>query len=236
MIRRLALAITCSLGVSAAQADDMTLVIERGNDAIEFYFALGADVMVETFGLPQNRLAGPNGTVEFDSLREGTFDMGDELFAGVEAQIGETPALFEAMSLMVHPETDALPLETPLDGMIAIAVCTAPTPATPPGLDELRAYAGYIAYTDTPQAPLSLKVPAIGRDDLTVHIRDHTRGMLTSGQTVSWTDGAVLLAEPGRRPRAYDAIVAFAGVALLVAAGLALALRLGRRKAAAAAA
>ncbi|MEO0730928.1 MAG: hypothetical protein AAFY64_11145, partial [Pseudomonadota bacterium] len=107
---------------NVAQAEEPTIVVNRGTDAIELYVSIPAEMLVSVFGLPPTRLEGPDGTVDFDSLRLGTWDKGDAVFEKVDASIAGAPAAFEAMSLMVHPNTSMLSMRDPIEGMVAIAV------------------------------------------------------------------------------------------------------------------
>ena len=221
---------------AAAEATpDMVLVVDRMPGAVEIYVAMDADRMLQTFGLPQDRLAGPGGSVDFAPLRQGTYDMADEMFAVTAATIGGAPARFEAMSMMVHPQDEALPMRTPLEGLIAIGVCTVPEPDRPPRLDALRAYAGFIAYTDTPQAPLALRFPAVadgapGGGALTVEIREHTEGRETAVTRMTLGAERRVVTAPGSS--AHTALLA-GGAGLLGALGAG-ALWMRRRQSAAA--
>ncbi|MGX9355451.1 hypothetical protein ACS3SW_09885 [Roseobacteraceae bacterium S113] len=180
---------------SAQQSDDpetLDLIIARSAEAVELFISTRSDNFVTRFGLDPALLAEPDGTVNFDDLRLGTFDTADVMFEGVSARVDGAPAPLEAMSMMVHPIDAKLPFETHVDGLIAIAVCTVPTPTTPPTLDVLWGYAGFITYVDNSAGALSLSLPAFGGAPLKVTIRDYdTTGVLTryeqvltSGETI----------------------------------------------------
>ncbi|MEM1429744.1 MAG: hypothetical protein AAGG09_09820 [Pseudomonadota bacterium] len=227
-LRSLALA-AALLATPAVADDDVILVVDRTPLAIEVYFAMRADEMLALFDLPPERLASPDGTVDFEGLRLGTYDLGDEMFAKVSADVDGQPLLFEAMSLMVHPEESALPLVTPFDGLVAIGVCTVPSPEVPLGLDDLRAYAGYIAYTDTPDGPFTLTLPETGRAPLEILVRDHARGEPGAVYRTSLADGAPLaLGAP--EPRRDDwLLIALISVASAMGAAAIVSLRVWTR-------
>ena len=209
---------------SPASARDATVVVHRGDSAVELYFSLPAPSLVSVFGLPPERLEQADGTVDFEPLRLGTWEIGDAAFEGVDARIGGAPAVFEAMSLMVHPANAKLPLRDPVEGMIAISVCTVPQPEMPPSLDELHAYTGYIAYTDAPQGPVLLRLPETGRRTLEVTVLDFTDHRLTGRSEHVVMDGGTLVMAPGQgtiaRPELFILAAGLvAAVGLLIAAG-----------------
>lgn len=188
-----------SLAVAREQMtlEQMTLVIDRSDTYVEVFLSLKAQALDAVFTLPPSALADDTGAVIFDSIREdGSFDIGDEMFARVSARIGAESAEFEAMSLMLHPLEAPLRLDTPLDGLIAIEVCTVPAEELPGTLHDLQAYAGFIAYTDNTHGALRLDLPKTGRGDLEVEIRDFSGGERVGTRTVVVTDGGSILMDP----------------------------------------
>ncbi|MEM6340838.1 MAG: hypothetical protein AAF729_06800 [Pseudomonadota bacterium] len=178
-----ALLVTAFLSVTqAAQAETrgLTLIVDRQTDTVELYLSVSAEAAEPLFGLPKSTLTETDGSVDFDQLRLGTFDIGDDLFAKVDTAFDGRETLFEAMSLMVHPKVNAMPFQQPLDGLIAIEVCTLPTPETPLTLNDLQLYAGFIAYTDTPDAKLTMHLPSMLSESMQVEIRDYKNGALQS--------------------------------------------------------
>lgn len=185
------------LGTAAVARAQMTLVVDRSETYVEVFLSLEAARLEEVFALPPSALLSGSGQVAFASIREdGSFDIGDEMFEDVFARIGGARAEFEAMSLMLHPLDAPLRLKTPLDGLIAIEVCSVPTEDLPGTLDTLQAYAGFIAYTDTPDAALMLELPATGRGDVVLEIRDHAGGRLVGLRTIVVPDGGRILTDP----------------------------------------
>ncbi|MEL6235039.1 MAG: hypothetical protein AAFR46_11570 [Pseudomonadota bacterium] len=196
------------------------IVIDRGPGTIELYMGMNAALMSEAFGLPPEALTDASGTVPFDDLRMGTWDIGDRMLASVGARIDAAPAGFEAMSLMVHPGDRRLPFLTPLDAMMAIAVCSVPTPETAPLLADLHAYVGYIAYPENAHAALSLALPQMGRAPLVITVRDHWTGRPVAQTRQLVADGGVLeIAPVGILARSDMPAGSFLAVALMVLGG-----------------
>ena len=168
-------AATVAIGLALpakANATDLEMLVVRTDRSVEVFMAMSAPVAVDAFGLPADLLQRDDGSVHFDDFREGTWDIGDALWSGLEATVeGQTP-LFEAMSLMVHPANQALPLDNPVDGYIAIAVCSVPTPAVPPTLSDLRLYNGVIAYTDDAYGEIEIRLPHVGDAPVSISVRE----------------------------------------------------------------
>ncbi len=194
------------------------MVVLRTADAVEVYFGLPANALEPVFALPPSALTEADGTVDFDGLREGTYLMADDLLAPADARIGGAPARFEGLSMMVHPLADRLPFVDPVGALLATTVCTVPTPETAPRLSDLYAYAGFIAYTDTPRAPISLRLPVTGRGSVTFDVREYGMQGYVGSYSATVPDGETLaLMAPDPAPR----FAGLGGLLLMVAlAGL----------------
>lgn len=139
---------------------DLRLVVNRLDDSVEIYAALRADAMPNILQADPAGLAAPDGRVYYGELRtSGTFEFGDTMVDRVGFSAGGLATEIEAMSVMVHPEANFLPFETPIDGVIAMSVCTVPDPEVPPQISELRLYSGFIAYPVNGFDALSLDLP-----------------------------------------------------------------------------
>ncbi|MEM9106704.1 MAG: hypothetical protein AAGC96_13710 [Pseudomonadota bacterium] len=195
----------------------LEMVVDRTDGYIEVYFATPATTLAGLFDLSPQALAGSDGTVNFDSLRLGTANIGDELFARVESRIGNTETQFEAMSVMVHPIGDEMPFYTALDGIIAISVCTVDNPPQPPTLAQLRAYSGFIAVTDEHSGTLSMKMPNPEGTSWRVSVRDHTDGTLERIYVTTISPEGELMLPGGSDISMFDRIFDWAKV--LVASG-----------------
>ncbi|WP_417210862.1 hypothetical protein [Antarctobacter sp.] len=177
-------------GPSGALADQIEVIVDRGMRGIEMFLAMPARTAVTRFGLTPELLTGPDGKVNFADFSGGTWDIGDALLAGVDVRIGHAPAGFEATSLMVHLKDQPLPFQTPFDGLTAISVCGVAQPETPPALDDLYLYAGFVAYPPDADAPLRFDLPEAPGERLSVTVREYgpghtgapTRLHLDSGQ------------------------------------------------------
>ena len=202
------------------------MIVDRGADAITVYLSMPAPEAVRVFGLPPSALVAADGTVPFDALRMGTFDIGDVLWDDVAVTLDGRPLGFEAMSLMVHPADAPVPFQTPLDALTAIGVCTVADPSAPLRLDQLHLYVGLTAYRpDAAQAGLDLRggtlafaLPrAAGGTDITV--RDFAPGMTVRSTGATWDpDRALILPPPAAgRGALFWAALAIAGVALAAA-------------------
>lgn len=181
------------------------IVVERTENYVELYLSAPAPALSRLFGLQARGLAEPDGTVDFERLRLGTMDLGDELFETVTSKVGGVETDFEAMSLMAHPIEQRLPLNNALDGAVAVSVCTTVPTATPLRLAQLQAYAGFIAVTRHPTEPVSLRFPNLERETWTVSVRDHLNGKLRRAYTTSMTgDGELLLQSEDSSPLLKD--------------------------------
>lgn len=109
------------------------MIIDRNKDAIEVFVSLAATDIPAVFGNAADFIARPGEVVAYEALREGTWDQGDAMIAGAQMRVGNDAVALEAMSLMVHPKDSRAPFDTPLDGIIAIGVCTVPDPNAPCG-------------------------------------------------------------------------------------------------------
>lgn len=168
-------------GPSRGMAQELTIVVSRDHDTTELYFASRADVLFDMFGASPRLLADTSGQVDFGDLRQGTFDIADTLLFNTPTMIGQQTAGFEAMSLMVHPLSDTLPMMTPLDAMIAIGVCSGPPAGTLIPLWELQAYVGYFTSMGSLDKAITIRLPQT--DDISVTIHDFgPEGLLESYQ------------------------------------------------------
>lgn len=220
-----ALAVALPSTAQRVHAEDLRLVIDRLPEAIEIYVALGADDADDIFALPESALTDPTGVVIYDELRQGTAPIADQMLIPVRSELGGQPLAFEAMSMMVHPVSDPLPLETPFDGLLSILVCTAPTPAVPPTLEELRLYAGYIDYVDNSDAPFSFTLPDTVNRPLEIAVREYRAGVYLQSFTSVVQPGGTITVFPGEPNTApttagyllvASALLALIGLALLV--------------------
>jgi hypothetical protein len=188
MIRRTILAgLAAALLVPAqAGAGDLSLVLDRRAGAVELYLAGPTGDVLALFGAE----ADDGGGIDPDRWRlTGSFDFGDALLSGASVRIGGEPAVFEAMSVMVHPKSDPLPLRSPFDGLVAIAVCTASGDDSSLPISRTRLYAGYIAYTGATDGAIHLALPRPLARQISLIVRDHSDGRLLAVYRVGLGEG-----------------------------------------------
>ncbi len=183
-------------------AESLRLIVDRQSDAVSLYFAIPAGLIPTVFAADAKGILEDDGTVDLAGLYEGTFDTGDEIFAGVEALIGDAPAGFEATSLMVHDPTILPPFQTPLDAEISIAICNAPAAVDQMGLDDLHAYAGFFAWQVDGAKTLTLRFPETGRDEIAVSVASFSDGGSIEWQNSRLADGGILVLDPPQPKRA----------------------------------
>ncbi|MEM6620735.1 MAG: hypothetical protein AAF674_00780 [Pseudomonadota bacterium] len=204
-----------------AVAADLDVVIDRYDDSIEVYFTTRADRLVQTFALDPRHLTDAEGRVHFSELRSGTWDIGDALISEAPSSIDGTPITMEAMSLMVHPLDEALPMTTPFEAMTAVGVCTAEDPLTPPGLADLQGYVGFIAYVDDSHGALTIDLPQTGVGVTEVSIRDFVGGEPAGEYALTVSDGGAIVVPAAAQPPVVGlAWVLFGGFGALAASAM----------------
>lgn len=209
--------------VSAALAaeDRVDLIVDRTGRGIEVFFGMPATVAISRFGLAAEQLEGSDGGVDFAAFSEGTWDIGDALLKGVDVRIAGVEAGFEATSLMVHLKDQRLPFRSPLDALTAISVCGVAPPDTPPALDDLYLYAGFVAYPQDTAGNLRFVLPNRPGDTLLVQVRQFGAGHAGAARVMQIKSGASLVIGP-RNARAvwWGAAVLSISLCVLAAARL----------------
>ena len=170
----------------------MSVIVERKADYIEVYVGMPAMGLKQIFALPEHALAAPDGTVDFDSLRSGTWDVGDAAFDTVDAKLGGQSIDFESMSVMVHPIAERVPFKTALDATLAVSICQVDTPPVRPTLHDLYAYAGFISLQDDTTKQLTLQFAETDRLPWLVDVKLYEDGKLVDTTWNVLTDGGSL--------------------------------------------
>ena len=207
MLRRFSISTIAALAVflsvqsawaQNAKGHDLTIVVNRDEDATELYFAGNAGDLQRIFAVSRDALADSEGLVDFAKFRDGTWDIGDRLLAKTAVTIAERDAGFEAMSLMFHHPSERLPMTTPMEAMLAISVCNGPAYGTRQPLDTLDAYAGYFAHKGSFDVPIRIQFPKTNGTPINVVIHDYhgADGMVSYRQVIS--GGEALVVSPGR--------------------------------------
>lgn len=202
-------------------AQDVSVLIHRTDRGTELFLSGDATTLFSAFGAGADALSTEDGLVVYDDFKNGTWGIGDALLAQTEVRVGGRPVAFEAMSFMLHPKTEPVPFETPLDGMIAIGICNTLSSDERYGLSDLKAYAGYYAQQSATDVPIALSLPSETARGLNVSVsdfgpdglRDNYTIVLQAGQTV------VLSGEPALKTSAIVSrdLLLFLLLALLVA-------------------
>ncbi|MEO0496169.1 MAG: hypothetical protein AAF141_02190 [Pseudomonadota bacterium] len=170
----------------------MSVIIDRQDEVIELYFGLPARGLSEVFALPISQLPGESSAVDFAKMREGTWDLGDASFQSVATSLGGKPVEFEAMSMMVHPDDERLPFRNALDGTLAVSVCGIPIPQDAQSVQDLYAYAGFIAMSKSTRGDLNFDFLRTGRLPVLVDISDFANGRLVKRSwSVLWDGGSI---------------------------------------------
>ncbi|MEM6461013.1 MAG: hypothetical protein AAF724_03775 [Pseudomonadota bacterium] len=179
--------------VASVQSDpEISVIVDRKSGSVELFLGMPAQDLVDVLAMSPTNLTEADGTVDFASLREGTWDIGDAAFASVNSHLGDELVQFEAMSMMVHPSEDVLPFSDPIDGVLAVSVCSVDAPAKPPRLGDLHSYSGFIAYADDTSRPLQLSFAETGRSEVSVEVLDYNDGELVNRSRHTLADGGTL--------------------------------------------
>lgn len=191
------------------------LIVDRRPQSIALFFTLPAIELQTVFGLGAEGLLGADGTIDIDRLYEGTFDLADQIFRQVQAEIAGRPVAFDATSMMVHDPAALPSFENPWDGETSIAVCTSPETVDNMGLETLQAYLGYFAWKVDPLAPVTLKFPAASDNEINIEVRDFWNMQLTATRTMTLAGDRTLVLEPGRSGGLGPATLGLLAAALL---------------------
>lgn len=209
----IALALSTAAALPAA-AGELTVLVQRGEGSTQLFLSAPAEDLFALTATPVDVVPGGGGQVDTTTFTEGTWEIGDALLAETDAQIGDASAGFEAMSFMLHSTAEEMPLETPLDALIAIELCNVAQAGETQDWADLIAYAGYFSSAGSERAAITLNLPA----DQPIPVRVVDAG--EAGQ-VSWTTtlqpGAALRIEPPASQRA--AFWPYGLLAMVVAAG-----------------
>lgn len=228
--------VSCAfLCVPALQARDLTLIVQRAGDSTELYISAPAPVLFEVFGADEAIVPSQSGYVDFAAFYEGTWPIGDALIERTGFAANGTDLGFEGMSFMLHPNTDALPFDTPLDGMIAISVCNVIPGTDRYQMQDLLGYVGYFSEVNTTNKAIDVTLSAPLKRALEVKVIDvtgrhseTTRFEFKAGETVALSV-APAQAQVGLNWGALLLSVLIAGASLFV--GLRIpGLLLGRRR------
>lgn len=143
-----------------ATAADIQLMVDRSERGVEFFVKFDTENTEALLAPFPAGFLDADGRVDIGPFRSGTADHGDALWQAVQTSFGESPpALVEAMSMMVHPDSLPVPYNDPVDAFMATAICTVTDPDATFDLDVLSTYAGFIAWDVEGYGPLEIRFP-----------------------------------------------------------------------------
>ena len=184
---------------AAAAGPDLRLVIDRQETSIEVFAALDADDSHGIFGTDASGLAAEDGRIYYGAFRKtGTYDFASDLISGVSMTVDGKTAELDAMSVMVHPDDLILPFVTPFDAVLAMSVCNVNDPDSPPTLDSLRLYSGFVAYPVEGWEAFSLNLPATV--PLEIEVTTYVDSANPQSTTYSVMPGEALVFDEADRP------------------------------------
>lgn len=178
--------------VASAQVVNGTIIVARGDRAIDVFVTVSGDVLQPLTGVDTSFLTRGDGTVDLQSFRVETAPLGDRVFGPVDFVVGGTPVDAEAISLMMHLKDDGVAFATPWDAITAVTLCLATFDTPYPAIADTQSYLGYSIYPVDGMASLAIELPATGRDILRFAVLEYAHGNLLSRNVVSVADGAVL--------------------------------------------
>ncbi|MEO0931838.1 MAG: hypothetical protein AAFY14_14515 [Pseudomonadota bacterium] len=100
------------------------MIINRGDVSIDVFVKMPGGVVAPLTGHLPDFQPDDGGMIDIRSFRTDTAPLGDQAFAAISFTIDATPAHAEAMGMMVHPITDAIPFTTPWDALTAVTLCS----------------------------------------------------------------------------------------------------------------
>ncbi|WP_438955715.1 hypothetical protein [Cognatiyoonia sp.] len=182
-------AISSTLSAHAAVAGpDLQIILDRQDSSIEVYAHLAAADIDTVFGVSAAGLAGSDGRVSYGAFREsGTYDFGKTMLNDVTLFSADGSGDLDAMSVMVHPTDLQVPYQTPFDAVLAMSICNVDDPIEPPSIDDLKIYAGFVAYPIDGHARATLALP--NKSSLKVKIITFINSVYVSTQILTLDPG-----------------------------------------------
>ncbi|MEM9500077.1 MAG: hypothetical protein AAGA28_19330 [Pseudomonadota bacterium] len=171
----------------------MTVVVDAYDTGISYYLSMPAEKIAPVLGTDPALLFSDDGAVPIDRFREdGSFEMGDDVFRRLEGRVANAPALFETMSMMVHPLSDPAPFQTPWDAVMATAVCNVEYKADDLIPGALQLYYGSYAHDVDGKAGMDLTFPETGREEMQVTLYLYRDGEFIGQDKVTVADGGTI--------------------------------------------
>ena len=163
-------------GVVAARADSLTIILDRSTNSSELYVAGPAETLLALFDVDRAVIPMQDGVVDYSAFALGTWGIGDALLQNTRVTFDNAPSGFEAMSFMLHPSEDALPLQTPFDANMAIGICSALSSPERYALEEMTGYVGYFSDQTSSASTIEVVLPSVSRTSLNISGVDYMQG------------------------------------------------------------
>ena len=177
------------LAAVPARAIDLTVLVDRRENAIAIYFKTPAAELPSVFGIGAENLLEADGTVDVRRLYDGTFLLADEIFGESHVMLNGVVTQFEALSMMVH-DPDILPeFVDPYDAELSVAVCTSPETVEYMSLENLEAYLGFYAWNVDETSDIEINLPKTGRGSLEIRVLDFLNLQSVGDRKITVGDG-----------------------------------------------
>ena len=195
--QRLSLAVVFFIGflpiAALARDADATMIINRGEVSIDVFVKMPGGMVASVSGRLPDFQPDDGGIIDLRNLRTDTAPLGDQTFATVSFEVDAAPVHAEAMGMMVHPITDAIPFTTPWDALTAVTLCSFDDAPQLFQISDLYVYAGHSIYPTNGYGDLWIKLPETGRDDIRFHVLTFSKGELVAQGVQVVADGGTLL-------------------------------------------
>ncbi|MEL7097870.1 MAG: hypothetical protein AAGM84_03490 [Pseudomonadota bacterium] len=205
--------------VLPAASAELTVIVNRSDAGTEVYLSAPAPDLFTLTATSPDVVPGGGGAVDIAAFSQGTWEIGDALFANSRLEIGGAAAPLEAMSFMLHAASEAMPMDTPLDALMAIELCNVAEPGQTQDWDALVGYVGYFTPRVAAGDTITLDLPL--QTEVTARVIDAaTDGTLREWRTTLGPKEALLLSPPETRQSGLWPLGGLAVFAAVVCAAL----------------
>ncbi|WP_320242233.1 hypothetical protein [Cognatiyoonia sp. IB215182] len=176
-----------------ARDADATMIINRGDVSIDVFVKMPGGIVAPLTGHLPGFLRDDNSMIDLRDFRTDTAPLSEQAFAPISFTNDAASAHAEAMGMMVHPITDAIPFATPWDALSAVTLCSFDDVPQFFHISDLHFYAGYSIYPTNGYGDLRIKLPETGRNDIRFQVRTFSGGELVTQGVHVVADGGTLL-------------------------------------------
>lgn len=186
----LIITLVCAPGALLAGSADHYVVINRDAQNTELHITLPASDIEKTLGVNSEIAFSENGTAPLRQFQEtGSYDIADELIANVQLFGGNQKAEMEAMSLMVHPQSDPQRFQTPWDALLASSVCDADQLGAQLTPNSSNLYLSAFSHGLGAGESIQLTLPPTGRSEINLVVREFYESTFVGEKTYTVSDG-----------------------------------------------